>query len=118
MQNVKNTLTYGTKGTQRKHEMWKTRNSCNNPHAPGPAAGQQKGTLNTKAPEFTLPTTPLRQDIVNGSGDTVSHVAAEGDSYTIAKANYEPRADFWEKMELRMMQPPAAPTPFDGDPSW
>lgn len=87
------------------------------PHAPDPAAGQRKDTLNTKAPEFTLPTTPLQQDIVNTSGNTVNQVAAEGDSHTIAKANYEPRADFWEKMELRMMQPPPAPTPFDGDPS-
>ena len=87
------------------------------PHAPDPAAEQQKGTLNTKAPEVTLPTTPLQQDLINSSGDTVNQVAAEGDSYTIAKANYEPRADFWEKMELRMMQPPPAPTPFDGDPS-
>jgi len=59
----------------------------------------------------------LQQGIVNSSGDTVNQVAADGDSYTIAKANYEPRADYWEKMELRMMQPPPAPTPFDGDPS-
>ena len=30
------------------------------PHAPDPATGQQKGTLNTKAPEFTLPSSPLQ----------------------------------------------------------
>jgi len=60
------------------------------PHAPDPAAGQRKDTLNTKAPEFTLPNTPLQQDIIYSSGDTVNQ--AEGDSHTIAKANYGPRA--------------------------
>ena len=86
-------------------------------NAPDPAAGQGKDTLNAEAPEFTLPTTPLQQDIVNTSGDTMNQVAAEGDPHAIVQANYEPRTDFWEKMELRMMQPPPAPTPFDGDPS-
>ena len=68
------------------------------PHAPDRAAEQLKDTLNTKVPEFTLPTTPLQQDIVYSSGDTMNQVSAEGDSHTIAKAKHEPQADFWEKM--------------------
>lgn len=71
--------------------------------APNPAAEQLKDTSYTKAPEFTLPTTPLWQDIVNSSGDTMNQVAAEEDSHTTVKADYKPRADFWEKMELRIM---------------
>ena len=41
---------------------------------------------------------------------------AEGRTNTAAWTNSEPRPGFWEKMELRMTQPPPAPTPFDGDP--
>ena len=50
-------------------------------HTPDPAVAQRKDTLNAKTPEFTLLTTPLRQDIVNTIGDTVNQVAAEGDSH-------------------------------------
>ena len=41
---------------------------------------------------------------------------AEGRTNTAAWTNSEPQTGFWEKMELRMTQPPPAPTPFDGDP--
>ena len=75
------------------------------PQAPDPAAGQRKDTFNAKATEFTLPTTPLHQDIVNTSRDTVSQAVDEGDSRAIFQANCEPTADFWETMELGMMQP-------------
>ena len=46
------------------------------PRAPDPGAARWKDTLNAKAPKFTLPITPLQQDIVNTSGDTVNQVAA------------------------------------------
>ena len=65
--------------------------------------GQEKDTLNAGALEFSFATKPLQQDIVSTSGGTLNQDAAEGDSHTIAQANYETRADFWEKMELRMM---------------
>ena len=47
----------------------------------------------------------------------MSQVATDGNFYATMQANYEPAADVWETMELRMMQPPPAPTPFHGDPS-
>ena len=82
-----------------------------------PQARQRKDTLKAKEPEFTLPTTPLQQDIFNTSGDTVNQVAAERGPHSIVEASYEPPADFGEKMKHRMMQPPTAPTPLHGDQS-
>ena len=82
------------------------------------ATKQLKNAVNPKAPEFTLPTTPLQEWIVNSSGGTVNPDTAEGETSTAAKANCKPPAELWEKMELRMTQPPPAITPFDGDPAW
>ena len=87
-------------------------------HATDLAAKQLKNAVNPEAPEFTFPATPLQEWIVNSSGGTVNPDTAEGETSTAAKANREPPADLWEKMELRMTQPPPAIIPFDGDPTW
>ena len=85
-------------------------------HPSDPAAKQLKDTLNPEAPEFILATTPPQQGVVTSGGGTVNRDIAEGRTNTAAWTNSGPQTGFWEKMELRMTQPPPAPTPFDGDP--
>ena len=85
-------------------------------HSTDLTAKQLKNTVNPKAPEFTLQATPLPQGVVNSSRDTANQ-DFPGETSTASKVNREPPADLWEKMELRMTQPPPAITPFDGDPA-
>lgn len=72
--------------------------------------------LDPKAPEFVLPSVPLQSECVVSNGSAaycnpmVTNCNAEVTSLV-------PPAAFWEKMELRMTQPPPVPALFDEDPS-
>ena len=81
-----------------------------------PAAEQSKGTLNPGAAEFVLPVTPLSRQVVDGGGGTSNHDIIECKDST-TESHSKPQVAFWEKLELRMSQPPPIPTPFDGDPA-
>ena len=85
-------------------------------HSTDLTAKQLNNTVNPKTPEFTLQATPLPQGVVNSSGCTANQ-DFPGETSTASKVNREPPAGLWEKMELRMMQPPPAITPFVGDPA-
>ena len=78
-------------------------------------AERPKGTLNPDAKEFALPTARLKMHSVDSGGDTMNHESAESKDSTVTRTEHKPQAAFWEKMELRMSQPPPEPTPFDGD---
>lgn len=87
-------------------------------HLNGPAEKQLKSVraLDPKAPEFVLPSVPLQSECVVSNGSAaycnpmVTNCNAEVTSLV-------PPAAFWEKMELRMTQPPPVPALFDEDPS-
>ena len=87
-------------------------------HLNDPAENQLESisALDPKAPEFALPSVPLQSECVVSNGSAaycnpmVTNCNAEVTSLV-------PPAAFWEKMELRMTQPPPVPAPFDGDPS-
>ena len=81
-----------------------------------PAAEQSKGTLNPDAAEFVLPVTPLSRQVVDGDGGTSNHDIIECKD-SITESHSKPQVAFWERLELRMSQPPPIPTPFDGDPA-
>ena len=47
----------------------------------------------------------------------MNHVTTEREDFTPTKIKQEPQSSFWERMELRMSQPPPSPALFDGDPA-
>ena len=82
------------------------------------AENQLKDSLNPEAPKFTPQVTRNHESsAVHTSGERATQDIVEGRPNTAASANRESQVSFWEKMELRMTQPPPAPTPFDGDPA-
>ena len=80
------------------------------------AAEQWIGTLNPGAAEFVLLATPLSRQVVDGGEVTSNHDIIECKDST-TESHSKPQVAFWEKLELRMSQPPPIPTPFDGDPA-
>ena len=69
------------------------------------AEKQLKDHLNPDVPELELPT------------GTVNNVTPKGVDYNSSKIYDETHASFWERMELRISQPPSTPAPFDGNPA-
>ena len=47
----------------------------------------------------------------------MNNVTPKGVDYNSSKIYDETHVSFWERMELRMSQPPPTPVPFDGDPA-
>ena len=73
--------------------------------------------LNPNVPEFELPI-PSPQHIVDDNvTGTIINMIPKGVDYNSSKIYDGADATFWERMELRMSQPPPTPAPFDGDPA-
>ena len=85
---------------------------------PAQSADKQfKLHLNPNVPEFELPI-PSPQHIVDDNiTGTVNNMIPKGVDYNSSKIYDGAHASFWERMELRMSQPPATPAPFDGNPA-
>ena len=85
---------------------------------PAQSADEQlKDDLNPNVPEFELPI-PSPQHIVDDNvTGTVNNMIPKGVDYNSSKIYDGAHASFWERMELRMSQPPPTPAPFDGDPA-
>ena len=47
----------------------------------------------------------------------MNNVTPKGVDYNSSKIYDETHVSFWERMELRMSQPPTTPVSFDGDPA-
>ena len=76
-----------------------------------PARDQFEDTLSEDG-RVSLPITPMQQNITN-----ICQGAVIEDTPAVITANIQMQASFWERMELRMTQPPPRPTQFDGNPS-
>ena len=104
------------------------------------ATGESVGTLNPHAPEFVHSSPSPLQLQANTGLSSATRLADEHKDCTAAKntlrnvqtcresspveqtssnkeTGCEPQATFWERMELRLSQPPPEPSPFDGDPA-
>lgn len=92
--------------------------------------------LNPRADEFKFENGPLQSTVYQNKGEWVQKPSVafhdsgtnlrNDEIYTHDLRNQthfatpsvnEPPSALWEKMELRMSQPPPKPTPFDGDPA-
>ena len=76
-----------------------------------PTRDQFEDTLSEDG-RVSLPITPMRQNISD-----ISQGAVIEDTPAVTRADLGMQASFWERMELRMTQPPSRPTQFDGNPS-
>ena len=104
------------------------------------ATGESVGTLNPHAPEFVHSSPSPLQLQANTGLSSATRLADEHKDCTAVKntlrnvqtcresspveqtssnkeTGCEPQATFWERMELRLSQPPPEPSPFDGDPA-
>ena len=74
-----------------------------------PARDEFEDTLSEDG-RVSLPITPMQQNITN-----ISQGAVIEDTPAVIRANIGMQAGFWERMELRMTQPPPRPTQFGGN---
>ncbi|XP_067045500.1 uncharacterized protein [Acropora muricata] len=81
------------------------------------AEKQLKDYLNPDVPELELPIPSPRHIVYDNVTGTVNNVTPKGVDYNSSKIYDETHASFWERMELRMSQPPPTPAPFDGNPA-
>ena len=78
---------------------------------------QLKDHLNPNVPEFELPIPSPQHIIDDNVTGTVNNMIPKGVDYNSSKISDGAHASFWERMELRMSQPPPTPAPSDGDPA-
>ena len=104
------------------------------------ATGDSVGTLNSYPPEFVHSSPSPFQSQANTGLRSATRLADEHKDCIAVKntlrnvqtcreslpaeqtssnkeTGCEPQATFWERMELRLSQPPPEPSPFDGDPA-
>ena len=104
------------------------------------ATGESVGTLNPHATEFVCSSPSPLQSQANTGLSSATRLADERKDCTTVKntlrngptcresspveqtppnkeTGCEPQATFWERMELRLSQPPPETSPFDGDPA-
>ena len=81
------------------------------------AEKQLKDHLNPDVPELELPIPSPRHIVYDNVTGTVNNVTPKGVDYNSSNFYDETHASFWERMELRMSQPPPTPAPFDGNPA-
>ena len=85
---------------------------------PAQSADKQfKNHLNPNVPESELPMHSPQHIVDDNVTGTVNNMISKGVDYNSSKIYDEAHASFWERMELRMFQPPPTPAPFDGDPA-